>query len=78
MSDIICRNKLTQVEAAKIMEIDQSKVSQLLSGKHRKFSLQEMIKFINLLGFDIDILIKTSTEAQGNISLTFNGVQNEC
>lgn len=55
---IIKKRKLTQQKAAKIMGINQPKVSALLRRKLSGFSVERLMHFLNLLGQDIDIVVK--------------------
>ncbi|MEQ1856582.1 MAG: helix-turn-helix transcriptional regulator [Longimicrobiales bacterium] len=55
---IIESRGLKQAEAARLMGIDQPKVSQLMRGKLDGFSLERLYRFLNALGMDVEILIK--------------------
>ena len=57
---IIKRKKLTQAKVAKILKIDQPKVSLLLRGYLKSFSLERLFRFLNDLGQDIYIKITPS------------------
>lgn len=58
IEQIIKRKKLTQVEAAKVMGINQPKVSALIRRKLDGFSVERLIHFLNTLGQDIDIVVR--------------------
>ena len=60
---IIQERNLTQVEAADILGINQSKVSALTEGNLDGFSSDRLFKFLNLLGQDIEIVIRPHTDA---------------
>ncbi len=65
---LIKQKKLTQVEAAKLLDIDQPKISQLAQGKLSGFSLERLFKFLNLLGQDITIKVsKAKTRKRANV-----------
>lgn len=49
--------KLTQVEAAKLMEIDQPKVSKITRGQLDGMTVARLVRFLLLLGRDIDVRI---------------------
>jgi predicted XRE-type DNA-binding protein len=53
------RRRLTQVEAAALMGIDQPKVSALLNGRLANFSIDRLMRLLNALGQDVDITIRT-------------------
>jgi len=54
----IMSRKLTQVEAARILKLKQPDVSDLCRGRLHKFSLDRLIHLLNLLDWDVDIVIK--------------------
>jgi len=49
---------LTQALAAEILGIDQPKVSYLIRGKLDAFSISRLMRFVTLLGTDVDIVLK--------------------
>src|SRR5258708_3954181 len=61
ISRIIKRKKLTQAKVAKLLRIDQPKVSLLLRGYLKSFSLERLFRFLNDLGQDIHIKITPSS-----------------
>ncbi len=54
---LIKKKKLTQKQAAEILGIDQPKISALIHGRLRSFSLERLIRFLNELGQDVSIMI---------------------
>ncbi len=58
ISEIIEAKGLTQVAAAKLLGIDQPKVSALLRGKLTGFATERLIKFLNALGRDVEIVVR--------------------
>lgn len=61
IQDIITERKLTQAQAAKILEISQPKVSLLLRGFLTNFSLERLLRFLNDLGQDVYISVVPSS-----------------
>lgn len=61
ISRIIKKRKLTQAKVAKILKIGQPKVSLLLRGYLKSFSLERLLRFLNDLGQDIHISITPSS-----------------
>lgn len=55
----IKKKKLTQTQAAEIIGISQPKLSELLSGRFRGYSVERLIHFLNELGQDVDIVVKS-------------------
>ncbi|MEI8366728.1 MAG: helix-turn-helix transcriptional regulator [Parachlamydiaceae bacterium] len=58
IEQIIKKRKLTQVSAAKILGVNQPKISALISRKLAGFSVERLIHFLNALGQDIDIVVR--------------------
>jgi predicted XRE-type DNA-binding protein len=52
---IIKQRKLTQKQAAKLMKIDQPKVSKIMRGLLSEFTIERLMKYLLSLGFDIEI-----------------------
>ena len=57
ISEIIEFRELTQTQAAKFLEINQPKVSALMNGQLSGFSIERLIKFLNNLDQDVEIVI---------------------
>jgi predicted XRE-type DNA-binding protein len=57
INTLIKRKKLTQKQAAELLDIDQPKVSALSTGKLAGFSLERLFRFLTILGQDIIINI---------------------
>jgi predicted XRE-type DNA-binding protein len=55
--DIIEDRRLTQVQAAKVLGIDQPKVSALKRGRLTDFSIERLLRFLLLLGQDVEIAV---------------------
>ncbi|MBN3990680.1 MAG: helix-turn-helix domain-containing protein [Nostoc sp. SerVER01] len=64
ISEIIANRQLNQVQAAEVLGIDQPKISALTRGKLKDFSIDRLIRFINILGNDVEITIKPKPESR--------------
>lgn len=62
--DSIERRRLTQVQAAKMLRLDQPKISALKSGRLSGFSLERLMRILLRLGSDIDIIVKPKKSRQ--------------
>lgn len=58
INQILRRRKLNQSEAAKLLETDQSKISLLKCGRLSSFSIERLVRYLNLLNQDVEIVIK--------------------
>lgn len=59
----IQRRRLTQSQAATVLGIDQPKVSALKQGKLSGFSIERLMRFLLLLGRDIEITVKEKSKS---------------
>jgi predicted XRE-type DNA-binding protein len=59
ISKVIKKKKLTQTEAAEMFGISQPKLSELLNGRFRGYSIERLIYFLNEIGQDVDIIVKS-------------------
>lgn len=86
----ITNRRLTQRKAAEIMGIDQPKVSAIIRGNLKGFSLERLIALLKKLGVDVHIAKRTEVsssiymnpstfpiEAWGNLSGLFGGISIE-
>jgi predicted XRE-type DNA-binding protein len=55
---IIRERKLTETAAAELMGIDQPKVSAMLAGQFRGYSVVRLMRFLVALGHDVEIVVK--------------------
>jgi len=72
IGEIIRRRRLTQQQAAEILGMSQSKVSNMLRGKFRGISEARMLECLNLLGRDVQIIVrKSSGRGAGHTKVVF-------
>ena len=57
MNTIIETRRLTQVEAGKLLGVNQPKVSAVMSYKLDGFSVERLMSFLNALDRDIEIVV---------------------
>ena len=55
---LIAKRGLTQAAAADVLKIDQPKMSALVRGRLAGFSLDRLVRFLVLLGSDVEIVVK--------------------
>ena len=62
---------LTQVQAGDLLGIDQGTVSKLLNGRLDGFSQERLIRYLNALGNDVEIVVRRSKRLgyQGNLTV---------
>jgi predicted XRE-type DNA-binding protein len=61
---IVERRKLTQVEVAAALGINQPKVSALLHYKLEGFSVERLMRFLVALGQDVEIVVKAKPRSR--------------
>jgi predicted XRE-type DNA-binding protein len=60
----IQRRRMTQGQAAAILGVDQPKISALKQGKLSAFSIERLMRFLILLGCDIEITVSAKTKTR--------------
>jgi predicted XRE-type DNA-binding protein len=71
---IIQVRKLTQVQAAELLGIDQPKISALLRGHFKGYSQERLIGFLTKLGMDVEIVVRPRAkkrQSEGAVSVVF-------
>ena len=63
ISGLIAKRGLTQAAAAELLQVDQPKVSALVRGRLTGFSLDRLVRFLVLLGSDVEIVVKPRRRA---------------
>jgi len=58
LEDFITREKLTQVKAAKLFNVSQPRVSDLMRGRLSRFSLDTLVNMLSDAGLDVDLRIR--------------------
>ena len=74
INHIIEKRGLKQKEAAKVLGIDQPKVSALRCSRLDDFSIERLISFLNKLDRDVEIVIKrkpTRRKEHGHLRVAF-------
>jgi predicted XRE-type DNA-binding protein len=58
---------LTQLEAAKLLDVDQPKISALVRGRLAGFSIDRLLRFLMLLGHDVRITVKSRSRSRARL-----------
>ena len=66
INSLIKKQKLTQTAAAKLLGVDQPKISALSRGRVSGFSIDRLFRFILILNQDIEIRIKQHSSANAS------------
>jgi len=61
---ILGERELRQVAAANVLGIGQPKVSAILNGKIDDFSVERLIQFLNELGQDVELRVRTKSRTR--------------
>jgi predicted XRE-type DNA-binding protein len=59
LSQAIKAKGLNQYQAAEVLGIDQPKVSALVRGQFRGYSLERLFKFLNAFDLDVEVNVKS-------------------
>jgi predicted XRE-type DNA-binding protein len=63
------RRRMTQTRAAATLGVDQPKISALKQGKLSGFSIERLMRFLLLLGRDIEITVKGKPKSRSTARL---------
>ena len=66
----IMQRGLTQTQAGAILGIKQPHVSGLMRGRSGNFSVGRLMEFLTTLGQDVEIAVRPSRKAHGEMSVT--------
>ncbi len=66
INQIIKQKKIKQAQAAELLGVDQSKISLLNSGRLSAFSIERLVKYLNLLDQDVEIVVKKMKRRSGH------------
>ncbi|MGH9789506.1 MAG: helix-turn-helix domain-containing protein [Candidatus Acidiferrales bacterium] len=69
ISSILEERGLTQAEAARVLGVDQPKVSALRRGRLSGFSLERLLRFLLQLGRDVEIVVKKRPRSRSQAHL---------
>lgn len=64
ISEAIRARRLTQTQAARVLKIDQPKISRLLRGQLSGFSTERLMHFLTKLGRDVEITVKPAPRSR--------------
>lgn len=64
IAEIITKRHLNQADAAKLLGVDQPKISNIMNGRLSGFSLERLIHFLNILGREVQIVVKQKPRSQ--------------
>ena len=69
--DAIKRRRLTQAEAARLVGLDQPKISALVNGRLTGFSSDRLLRCLTALGQDVEIVVRPRTghRARGHLKV---------
>jgi predicted XRE-type DNA-binding protein len=70
IAQLLAEQRLTQKQAAALLGLDQPKVSALLRGKLEGFSTARLLRFLNALGQDVDIVIRPAQDDPASTRIT--------
>jgi predicted XRE-type DNA-binding protein len=73
LSKAIKAKGLNQYQAAELLGIDQPKVSALVRGQFRGYSLERLFKFLNALDLDVEVNVKSKPEERERSYTTVGG-----
>jgi predicted XRE-type DNA-binding protein len=65
IAEIIRGRRLTQAQAAKVLGATQPIVSKLVNGQLHGFSIERLVRFLNALDRDVEIVVRRRSRRSG-------------
>ena len=69
IASVVSHRHLTQSEAARILGTTQPKVSELLGGRLDGFSIERLIRYLNALDRDVEIVVTPKPRSHDHATL---------
>ena len=66
---LILQMGLNQTQAARLLCTDRARVSNLMAGRLKEFSIDRLFHFLNKLGQDIDVTIRPKQRAHAQVHI---------
>jgi predicted XRE-type DNA-binding protein len=66
---LIQQSGLSQTQAARLLSTDRARVSNLMRGRLKEFSIDRLFHFLNKLGQDIDVTIRPKRRAHAQVHI---------
>jgi predicted XRE-type DNA-binding protein len=76
LSQAIKAKGLNQYQAAEVLGIDQPKISALVRGQFRGYSLERLFKFLNAFDLDVEVNVKSKPEDRERSYTTVGSTSN--
>ncbi len=71
ISQLMKQSKLTQADAAKLTEIAQPDLSNLLHGRIKGFSIERLLQMLNAFGRDVELVVRPAPPSRKQGGITF-------
>jgi predicted XRE-type DNA-binding protein len=68
LSQVIKAKGLNQYQAAEVLGIDQPKVSALVRGQFRGYSLERLFRFLNAFDLDVEVRVSRNSFWMGSLA----------
>jgi predicted XRE-type DNA-binding protein len=75
LNQIIQARRLSQTEAARLLDINQPKISALVNYRLDGFSVERLMNFLNALDRDVEIVIRKKPRSKRAARTVVTGVQ---
>jgi len=60
---------LSQTQAAKLLDTDRARISNLMRGRLKEFSMERLFRFLNRLGQDVEVNIRPKRRERGQVHI---------
>lgn len=63
IAEIISKHRLNQIEAARLLGVDQPKIFAIMNGRLAGFALERLFQFLNIMGRDVQIVVRLKSRS---------------
>jgi predicted XRE-type DNA-binding protein len=64
---LIRQRGFNQTQAARLLGTDRARVSNLMRGRLKEFSIERLFHFLNKLGQDVDVMVRPKRRGRGQV-----------
>ena len=69
IAQAIAKQQLSQTQAAELLGITQPKVSAILNGQLRGFSMEKLMNLLCTLDYDVEVVVKPTVHRHGRLQV---------
>jgi predicted XRE-type DNA-binding protein len=69
IQSLIGQMNMTQTKAASLLGTDRARISNLMRGQLKEFSMERLFYFLNCLGQDVEVTVRPKRQGRGRVQI---------